>query len=333
VKAKTGEWWRDLGLGLGLGLVMLLSVVGALAGCDGSARQVADGPLRIVSLVPSVTETLFALGAGADVVGVSQYCDYPAEAAKLPKVGDFIAPNLEAIVALRPTLVIGIATASDQRQVQALKALGIPELMVNDDSVEQVEANIATIGDRIGRRAEAARLLETIKAQIAAVETKLSGTKRLSVLMVVGHDPLVAVGSGTYLDELLTLGGGENIGEASGQTWPRLSLEYLMAVGPQVILDGQMGSERSVPSTFWARYPSIPAVREDRVRGYPIDLMLHPGPRIASALDVIARLIHPEAFGEGRRGIESKEARDDQMMGRTSGRASQLERTGVEERM
>ena len=114
--------------------------------------------------------------------------------------------------------------------------------------------------------------------------------------MVVGHDPLVAVGKGTYLDELLTLAHGENIGEASGQTWPRLSLEYLMAVGPQMILDGQMGSERSVPSSFWARYPAIPAVRDDRVRGYPIDLMLHPGPRIAHALEMIARLIHPEAF-------------------------------------
>ena len=329
MKAKTGERWRDITLDLALGLAMLMS----LAGCDGGARPMAGGPLRIVSLVPSVTETLFALGAGADVVGVSQYCDYPSEAAKLPKVGDFIAPNLEAIVALRPTLVIGIATASDQRQVQALKALGIPELMVNDDSVEQVEANIATIGEQIGRRAEAERLLETIKAQIAAVTTRLSKTKRLSVLMVVGHDPLVAVGSGTYLDELLTLGGGENIGEASGQTWPRLSLEYLMAVGPQVILDGQMGSERSVPSTFWARYPSIPAVREDRVRGYPIDLMLHPGPRIASALEVIARLIHPEAFSEERREIQPVRATDDQMMRRTNRRSSQPARTGVEERM
>jgi iron complex transport system substrate-binding protein len=120
----------------------------------------------------------------------------------------------------------------------------------------------------------------------------------VSVLMVVGHDPLVAVGTGTYLDELVKLAHGENIGEVTAQTWPRLSLEYLMAVGPDVILDGQMGSEGAVPSSFWARYPSIPAVREDRVRSYPIDLMLHPGPRIAMALETIARLIHPEAFGE-----------------------------------
>jgi iron complex transport system substrate-binding protein len=243
-----------------------------------------------------MTETLFALGAGPQVVGVSQYCDYPPEVTKLPKVGDFIAPNLEAIVALRPTLVVGTATASDKRQIEALNALGIPALMVNDDSVEEVEGNIITIGDRIGRRSAADRLLATIKAQIAAVEARLSGVKPVTVLMVVGHDPLVAVGSGTYLDELVTLAHGENIGEASQQTWPRLSLEYLMAVGPQVILDGQMGSERSVPSSFWARYPSIPAVREDRVRGYPMDLMLHPGPRIAIALQTIARLIHPEAF-------------------------------------
>jgi iron complex transport system substrate-binding protein len=285
----TSKRWRVIALGV--------AIMACVAGCDTGVRPIAGGPIRIVSLVPSVTETLFALGAGPEVVGVSQYCDYPPEVTKLPKVGDFIAPNMEAIVALRPTLVVGVATASDQRQIDALKALGIPALMVNDDSVAEVEGNILTIGDRIGRRTEAERLLATIRAQIAAVERRLSGTQRLSVLMVVGHDPLVVVGSGTYLDELLTLAHGENIGEATEQTWPRLSLEYLMAVGPQVILDGQMGSERSVPSSYWARYPSIPAVREDRVRGYPIDLMDHPGPRIAMALETIARLIHPEAFG------------------------------------
>ena len=289
VKTESGRW-RTIALG-----VAMMTCVTA---CDGGVRQAAGGPMRIVSLVPSMTETLFALGAGPEVVGVSQYCDYPPEVTKLPKVGDFIAPNLEAIVALRPTLVVGTSTASDQRQIDALSALGIPALMVNDDSVEEVEGNIITIGDRIGRHAEAARLLAKIKAQIAAVEEQLRGTKRVSVLMIVGHDPLVAVGRGTYLDELVTLAHGENIGEATDQTWPRLSLEYLMAVGPEVILDGQMGSEGAVPSTFWARYPSIPAVRDDRVCGYPIDLMLHPGPRIAMALETIARLIHPEAFGE-----------------------------------
>jgi iron complex transport system substrate-binding protein len=135
-----------------------------------------------------------------------------------------------------------------------------------------------------------------MKAQIESVTARLTGTDRTSVLMVVGHDPLVAVGKGTYLDELLSLAHSKNIGEASGQTWPRLSLEYLIAVGPQMILDGQMGSERSEPSSFWARYPAIPAVRDNRIRSYPIDLMLHPGPRIAHALEIIARLIHPEAF-------------------------------------
>jgi len=277
-------------------------MIACVAACARGLQPVAGGRMRIVSLVPSVTETLFALEAGREVVGVSQYCDYPPEAAKLPKVGDFVAPNLEAIVALRPTLVVGIATASDQRQINALNALGIPTLMVNDDSVEEVEANIIKIGDRIGRHAQAERLLAKIKAQIAAVEERLRGTKPVSVLMVVGHDPLVAVGSGTYLDELLRLAHGENIGEAAGQTWPRLSLEYLIAVGPQVILDGQMGTEESVPSSFWARYPSIPAVQQNRVRGYPDDLMDHPGPRIAKALAVMARLIHPEAFGEAPAG-------------------------------
>src|SRR5271155_4227627 len=152
----------------------MAAAISWLAGCDSATAPANASPARIVSLVPSVTETLFALGAGPEVVGVSQYCDYPPEASKLPKVGDFIAPNLEAIVALRPALVIGIATASGQRQARALNAMGIPALMVNDDSIAEVEANISSIGHRVGRSAEAARLRAAIEDQIAQIEQRLN---------------------------------------------------------------------------------------------------------------------------------------------------------------
>ena len=110
-----------------------------------------DGPQRIVSLAPAITETLFALGAGAEVVGVSQYCDYPPEVARLPRVGTFLTPNIEAIAGRRPTIVIGLQTSSDLREIRALRAMGYRTLMVDDNSIAGIEASIRTVGDAIGR--------------------------------------------------------------------------------------------------------------------------------------------------------------------------------------
>jgi iron complex transport system substrate-binding protein len=257
------------------------------------------GGERIVSLTPSVTETLFALGVGSAVVGVSQYCDYPPSVSTLPKVGSFITPNIEAIAALRPTLVIGPTTASDIREIRALRAMGIATLMVDDSSVVAIEESIIRVGDRIGRGARARVLVHTIRAEMAAVEQRLRQAPRRSVLMVVGHQPMVAVGRGTFLDELLALADAANIAGVSGQAWPRLSLEYVIASRPEVILDGQMGTDPSTPDSFWAKYPTIPAVKNHRVLGYPDDPTLHPGPRIGLTLDLLARLIHPAAFDAG----------------------------------
>jgi cobalamin transport system substrate-binding protein len=261
-----------------------------------SNNACAAQPYRIVSLAPSITETLFALGAGPEVVGVSQYCDFPKAALKLPKVGSFLTPNVEAILALRPTLIIGLASSSNQRQIRALREMGFATLMVTDDSLKGIENSIGQIGDRIGRAGTARQLLTSMQAHIDAVRARLKGVKSRRVLMMVGHQPMVAVGRGTFLDELLKIAHGVNIADRSPQSWPRLSIEYIIAMAPEVILDGQMGSESAAPSSFWARYPTIPAVRNHHVYGYPQDPMLHPGPRVWQSLEIIASRIHPEAW-------------------------------------
>ena len=271
----------------------------ALAGCGGpppGQSAAAGGAQRIVSLAPAITETVFALGAGPEVAGVSQYCDYPPEVARLPKVGTFITPNIEAIAGLRPTIVIGPQSSSDLREIRALDAMGYRTLMVNDDSIAGIEASIRIIGDAIGRAPQAQTLLERMRLRFAAITQRLHSVQVRPVLMVVGHQPMVAVGRATYLDELLTLAGATNIADGAAQAWPRLSLEYIIATRPAVILDGQMGTDPNSPSSFWAKYPTIPAVRDHRVVGYPEDPTLHPGPRIAQTLELLARLIHPEAF-------------------------------------
>ena len=287
---------RDVNL---LPALTILAVMTLAAGCVRStATPPAAGaePQRIVSLAPSVTETLFALGAGAEVVGVSQYCDYPPAVLGLPRVGSFLTPNIEAIAALRPTLVIGLSTSSDVREIRAINAMGIATLMADDGSVAAIERSMILIGDRLGRGAAARMLVAGLRRHLEAVAGHLKGEPRRVVLMVVGHQPMVAVGRGTFLDELLTIADAANIADASNQAWPRLSVEYIIATRPDVILDGQMGSDPSTPSRFWSRYPTIPAVRNHRVFGYPENPTLHPGPRIGRTLELLARLIHPEAF-------------------------------------
>ncbi len=241
----------------------------------------AASPMRIVSLAPSVTETLFALNAGSSVVGVSDYCDYPPEVRSLPRVGSFLTPNLEAIIAVRPTLVIGLWLSSDVRQIRALKSMGYPVLLVRDGSLEEIDNSIEAVGARIGREAEAHHLVAQIRAQIAAVRERLATAKSERALM---------------LDELLQIAHAENIAAAANEEWPHLSMEYIIAMRPEVILDGSMGNDPSSSSNFWEKYPTIPAVRERRVFGYPENPILHSGPRVGQSLEMIARMIHPEAW-------------------------------------
>jgi iron complex transport system substrate-binding protein len=256
----------------------------------------AAARMRIVSLAPSVTETLFALGAGPDVVGVSQYCDYPPQVRDLPRVGSFLTPNLEAIIALRPTLVVGLELSSDVRQIRALNSMGYPVLLVSDDSLQQIETSIETVGARINRQREAHQLVARIQAQIAAVQNRLANVKPEPALMLVGHQPIVAVGAGTYLDEIMRIARADNIAADVGEQWPHLSMEYIIAMRPQVVLDGSMGTDPSSSSDFWGKYPAIPAVRDHRVFGYAVDPILHAGPRVGQSLEIIARMIHPEAW-------------------------------------
>jgi len=271
---------------------MLGALIAVLAHC---APLRAWPGQRIVSLAPSVTETLFAIGAGPEVVGVSQYCDYPPEVVKLPKVGSFLTPNMEAIVGLRPGLIIGLETSANAREIHALQRMGYRILLTNDDSLEGIEDGIRTIGEGTGHVRQALELLNSLHVRMRKVEERLKVVAPRKVLVVVGHNPLVAVGGG-YLNQLLRMADCINIAAGFGVEWPRVGVEYVIAAAPEVILDGQMGSERAAPSGFWDRYPVIPAVRNHRIYGYDQNEMLRPGPRVGKTLQTLAALIHPEAF-------------------------------------
>lgn len=253
-------------------------------------------PQRVISLAPSVTETLFALGFGNRLVGVTTSCDYPAEALKLPKIGGFMSPSLEAIVAKRPDLVIGVSSATDPVKSRELERLGLKVTLISLASLSDILSSIKSIARLMGSPQDGEKLANTIGAQVRDVKKSIELAPLRSVLFVVGIRPLVAVGGKNFIDELITLARGENISGSATQPWLNLPEEYVVAKAPQVIIEAGMGTEREQSAKRWGDLKSIPAVKERRIYSYPSDKILRPGPRFGEALAELAGLIHPECF-------------------------------------
>jgi iron complex transport system substrate-binding protein len=260
-------------------------------------------PQRVVSLAPSVTETLFALGFGGRLVGVTTSCDYPAEARKIPKIGGFMSPSLETIAAKRPSLVIGVSSATDPAKAREMERLGLKVTLISLASVNDILNSIKSIARLLGSPQAGEMLVRKITLQMDQVKARVAPAPLRSTLLLVGLRPLIAVGGKNFIDELITLAGGQNIAGDAAQPWLNLPDEYVVAKAPQVIIEAGMGSEREQAAKHWADLKSIPAVQQGRVYRYPSDKILRPGPRIGEGLEEIARLLHPECFADSKGGL------------------------------
>ena len=232
-------------------------------------------PKKIVSLAPSVTETLFALGFGARLVGVTTYCDYPPEARQLPKIGGFMNPSLEATFAKHPDVVIGVAGATDPLTAREMERLGLKVNLISLANLTEIFGSIRDLAALLGDR-DAEKMVSRITSQIRNVEKKVEPATRRTVLVVVGTHPVIAVGGRNFIDELITLAGGANIASNGAQPWLNLPDEYVVAKAPQVIIEAGMGSERGNSTRRWDDLKSIPAVRDKRIYIYPSDKILRP---------------------------------------------------------
>jgi iron complex transport system substrate-binding protein len=270
------------------------------------ALETAPGPQRVISLAPSVTETLFALGFGDRLVGVTTYCDYPVEAQRLPKIGGFMNPSLEVIVAKKPDVVIGVNTATDPAKAREMERLGLRVTLISVASLNDILTGIKSIARLMGSPQTGEKLVAKIDANFQAIKKRVAAAPRRRVLLAVGIRPLVVAGGRNFIDELITLAGGENIAGSATQPWLNLPEEYVVAKAPQVIIEAGMGSERQQSGKRWGDLKSVPAVINGRVYSYPSDKILRPGPRVGDALTELAGLIHPECFtnpsSEGRNG-------------------------------
>lgn len=260
------------------------------------ALEALAGEKRIVSLAPSITETLFAVGAGGEVVGVTNACRWPPEAAKIPRVGSYLGANVEAVVARRPSVVIAVPGVGNRGSLESLEALGLRVVAVQEGpTLENVFASMLTIAAEAERDEAGRRLVERLRREIASIHEKTKAAKRKKVLLILNRDPVVAAGDGTFIDELLRLAGGENAAGGLGP-WPRLSVEHMIQTSPEIILDATLMGDEPSPDLSFYQQLELTAAREDRVYSGRFDQLLRPGPSLGSGLEKLARLLHPELF-------------------------------------
>jgi iron complex transport system substrate-binding protein len=279
----------------GLGAGARVSAAGEVTDMLGRRVRIPDHPARIVSLAPSITETVFVLGEGDRLIGVTDYCDYPPEATRKARIGGISNPNFEAILALRPDLVIATSESNYADHVERLVSLGLPVYVVRPVDWETVLESIERIGDVLGRDAVGRAEVATMRRDADAIGRAVAGSPRPRVLYVVWPNPLIAPGRDTLINDLIRRAGGDSVTGDEPLLYPRLSLETVVERRPDRIIVGRHGQE-TVEELLrgWERLGSVTAVREGRVYGVDGNLVHRPGPRMVEALRALARVIHPE---------------------------------------
>ena len=261
-------------------------------------------PQRIVSLVPSLTETLFAIGAGPEVVGVGSFDTHPREVATRPRVGGLLDPDMERIFALRPDLVV--LHASQQDQIQQLTRAAIPVFSYTHGGLADTLSIIRQLGARTGHTSEADRVAGAIEARLADLRARTGGRTRPRVLLVFGREPrslrnIYASGRFGFLHDMLEAAGGDNVFAEVQRESVQLTSEAILTAAPDVIIeltydDRMTPDNQAAEIAVWNRLPAIPAVRNGRVHLLLGNQFVVPGPRLAEATTAIARALHPDAF-------------------------------------
>ena len=251
-------------------------------------------PQRIISLSPGITEILFAIGAEAQVVGVTEYCNYPPETANRTKVGGFsgITVNVEQIVVLKPDLVI-VSGEMHERIIALLDELGIKSFAVEPSTFAQVYTTIETIGRFTGHESGAASVVAAMRAKITRAQAQRGNRERPGVFWELTDDPLMSTGGGTFINEAISLAGGRNIFEDLSERWPIVSAEQVLLRRPAWILAGDDHGVVIDPQALARRpgWSTLPAVRDKHVALVNADMLYRYGPRLADAVLAISNIL------------------------------------------
>jgi iron complex transport system substrate-binding protein len=294
-----------------ISLALLSLSVSLITGCQsgfqpgtytddmGRAVTLDKAPQRIVSHVPAITETLFALDLGDNVVGVSDFCDYPEEAKSKPSVGNYWNPSIENIVALNPDLVL---TDGHSENIKQLDSIGIKYLVIDPKDINGIYHDIELLGKIAGIESRARKLINDMKEHVARVEELVEGAPKVRAFYIIDatelNNPWTA-GPGSMVDSLISLAGGENTAGKAIGPWIQLSIEQIVSADPEVIiLPAKHGTAFTSPDVL-KEHPAwreITSVKQNRIYLIDGDLIDRYGPRIVQGLEEMAKIIHPELF-------------------------------------
>lgn len=268
----------------------------------GRLVRVPDEPQRIIALAPSITEIVFALGQGPRLRGVSNYSDFPKEALALPRIGPYPEPDLERILGLNPDLCIGVKDHHPPQVLQRLDDLRVPVYLADPCNLEGVMDSVLGVGALLGVSPRAQELVADMRRRVERVKSLVAQVpERPRVFFQIGINPLVAVGSNTFIHELITTAGGENV-TAGRVPYPQVSREKILALSPEVIIITTMarGEIWTRVQEDWARWPQVPAVRNRRIYLVDSNLFDRPSPRLVDGLELLWRILHPPGGGQGK---------------------------------
>ncbi|MFZ5877161.1 MAG: ABC transporter substrate-binding protein [Nitrospirota bacterium] len=290
--------------------LVIVALIASVAVADAEPLVVRDdlgqtlrfdrAPRRIVSLSPALTEMLFAIGLDDAIVGVSDFCNYPPAALDKPKVGG-IQPNFEAVVALKPDLVVSTGGAAMRNVAQQLARFHVPVLGVEADSVESILARVTLLGRVTGRDDAAAALVNDMRRRLAAIAANRSDAPAPRVLYLVDDVPTITIGPKSFLYDVVIKAGGKPLETGPSESYPRVGMEAIVRFDPEVIFfAGDSDAGAAEHAAAWQRWSGISAVNADRMYAIPRDLVNRPGPRIIDAVEFIAAMLHPADQDTGR---------------------------------
>ena len=294
------KWWWLL-LSIVCWMAIGFAASGFREGRNSSEPAVAVRVDRIVSMAPSLTEILFALGLDEEIVGVTLFSDYPPAAAEKPRVGSFVQPNIEAIVAARPNLVMTLGSGPQKNLAEQLKRIGYNSLAVNIEKVSDLFTVIGKIAAATGRQRQADELISGIKEKLNTLSSLVGALPKVRVLWVVQREPLRVAGRDTFVNEMIELAGGKNAIGRTVHKYPPIGAEQVIACGAEVIIEPEMGrgdleAQRDEALRHWGKFRNLPAVTDNRIYVIRGDTVSRLGPRLYEGTETIARCLRPHLF-------------------------------------
>lgn len=255
-----------------------------------------DSSVRIISMAPNLTEILFALGLDEEIVGVTKYSTYPEQAQSKKNIGSFWQPDIEAILRLRPTLVVTLGFDQQATLARRLEAIGCQTLTVSIESIDELYEAIAEIGEAVDRPLQTRQMLERLQVKQQKILQQATQTHKPKVLWVIQREPLRVAGTKTYINELIEMAGGVNAVGETLQVYPAVSTENVIRAMPEVIIEpsmdpAQFEKQKETADAFFRRFAIVPAVKNGRVYVIDGDLVSRLGPRLDEGMELVYQCI------------------------------------------